>query len=358
VFFTSTHFPSITRVLKEIVRPLKLPFKKTLWKQREHWFFSDAPSFPKLQSTIALNLKILCRVFSTSTIVFIPSQKLSENLMKNHSMNSEKCTPNWQQGSIQERGSFLLSFQSTVPTHTKWNPHPLTPEERIKGQNILETYAPIRTTGDRVRRYRDAFMLINGFTSFEDAIPGLIGQMTSYLSPSTVVTYWKHIVHDLPITDAMKRASTALRVLAANTEGSHALDLTQTHIQQILQQLPWQSPVRAATELVWKTGLRMAELQKVMQGKMSFGQESVRVTIYVAKNVRSRAERQTIELPYWFGPISEATQAFWINHPRDHCPFDGGHFGTVLQRLSANFPSTSNNIHLPKIFHPTGRCTL
>jgi len=30
VFFTSTHFPSITRVLKEIVRPLKLPFKKNI----------------------------------------------------------------------------------------------------------------------------------------------------------------------------------------------------------------------------------------------------------------------------------------------------------------------------------------
>ena len=55
VFFTSTHFPSITRVLKEIVRPLKLPFKKnimeTTWALVLFWrtIFSQIAKYHRVE---------------------------------------------------------------------------------------------------------------------------------------------------------------------------------------------------------------------------------------------------------------------------------------------------------------------
>lgn len=215
-------------------------------------------------------------------------------------------------------------LREQAPKQTKWVPAITNREEILIGMRLLDKHAPIDFTTIRLRNYRDMFIRVNGYSSFEQSIPALVGQLVaSGLAPSTMSTYWRKICGDIQHPGILqRRAATAFRLLAAQSDVRHAIDLDPFELEEVLDGMRVEDRgTREVSELTLKTGLRVADLMKCKRKHIIFGDENLSVTVLVAKNIRSQGERRTITIPYWFGKVSYATVDYWYRFPAEVCPF-------------------------------------
>lgn len=232
-----------------------------------------------------------------------------------------KPRPNAQDPTLEARH---LELVTQAHRNTKWVPRHATDAQVQKGWEVMEEFAPQDLTGERLRMYRDMFVKINGYFTFDDAVPALVGQLLeSPLQPSTLCNYWRKMCADVNKPGILqRRATTTFRLMAAKTELQHAVDLDQHEINDLLSHLLSASPaIGYITEGIWRAGIRHADWRYVKRKHLIIGTQHITLTVMVAKNVRSIAERRTIIIPYWFGTFSEEFKSFWFSYGAEEYPF-------------------------------------